>query len=671
MKNNRSSITKSRSQNSKIPKQSNGRASTIDGGDLTDKGFSIYKNTNCLVGAALNLIQLTAVKNPAAGGHALFLLIGYFFLQRNTKNHANARKKPVGKLAFIAAISSIQLSIGSVMQKDAPSGYVLLFVGNVIARLVAGRGGRAEEVYVSGARKISAREAFETHHRILKQKVMEGSHPNQSVNWIGMWLSTKEATTHFLLLGETRSGKSLIMSMLLPILEHRDKRALLFDYASNYYGKLLAMGIERERIVILNPFHRECSEWLLSLDLTNPSKTFNFCTAFFAVGAKKQDAFFMGYAARILSIVMNVLNRAAKDAGQKPIWGFRELIYFVSSRKRFYGLISTYEDTAEELEEMKASSDQVAGVFSTLQNMFEQLKPLGECYYRARLLGHTVSLKDFPDSNKILLLGRDDENGKEPLMALNRAIIDFCVAGIIGKPTSDDTKAAETFIFADEFQNLGKIDKLRVVTTEGGKYAFCAVLATQSQKFVEEVYGEGNLATMLGNITHLAALKVTETQTAEWLSKYFGETTVMAPTTSANETFDHKGIKRITQSVSYTEKTKPLFTPGHFKSQSKIDPQNPQNGLMGVTIRSDEYVYTLAYNFSDLVTMLPPKPTVEQERENIASQDEDVLFFKPLGDEELETLGLFHMVKNPPVEDVENASAEVDFFDLEVTDFEN
>ncbi len=586
---------------------------------------------------------------------------------------SNMRIFPL-RVLFIAATTAAQVGVVYLVLQYEPYSVLVVIIGFGIVFWM-NRKPRKGRGYIKGAKRLTFQEAAAAHEAMVKPLIESGKHPREFMNFAGITLTSLEATLGFFFLGETRSGKSLLISMLLPILQYENKRAIIYDYAGNFLAKLLALNISRERIIILNPLHADCYEWLLSHDMTNPAVCLNFAQKLFPKGTDSKENYFKGYAARVVAAVMDVLNRVARDQGILPTWGMKELVFFCSSRKKLYDLFSVYEDVAEEFEEFKESGNEtVTGVMSTFLNDLMPLKPAAECWYRARQLGRTITLGNFSNDNKILLLGRDAEKAEELLNFFNTGVINFCVSSIVGKPTSDDTKPASTFFIGDEFQTLGKIDKLPTIATEGGKYGFCAILASQSLKKLQKEYGEANFAQLFGCITHRAILKVTEAETARYISESFGDTTAWKLSTGYNQTTNYKAGGSKGNNRTYQQVTERLFTPGHFQSQTKINMAVPSS-VMKATVRCDDMNYCVNFRPDVIVSYLPPKPTAEQERECIAPQDESMMFFQPLDDSELENLGLIHMMKNPPpgdfdiADDIEYGAYEM-FQDMDLEDLE-
>ena len=629
--------------------------------ELFSKVYGFYSRFNNWVSVALYLF-LTFTDTSFWTLSIPLIVAVEFFIQKEAKPHFRRHKTLLFRLIFLVFfLVMVQFPLLGMYVQEPIGATVYGVVCCILLKLTQPTNNTIPaDQYLAGARERNALTVFKEHQQVIAEKVASGMHPNEFMNFLGMQLTTIESTLGFLFLGEVRSGKSLAISMLMQVLQYPDKRAILYDYAGNYYAKLLAMGIAASRIILLMPFHRDCVEWMLSFDLTSPPITRVFFEQLIQSHDPK-DKFFTTGAIDIACSVVDTLNRAARDAETKPVWGIKELCEFCTDEERLIDLLQTYPDIWRKHKGLASGSEQQQAYFGTLKNTFLQLQAAGECWYRARQLGRTVSLRDFHCSNDIILLGRDEELGGQALEYFASAVLSFCTGTIIGKPTSDDTKPASTVLIADEFQNLGKLKRLRTITTEGGKYGFCPILATQSFKLIEDIYGAGQTDAMLGNITHMAAFKISDNYTTEYLSKFFGETTVLEASTADTPTENRHGVLKMRRSTSWAEKTKPLFTPAHFKQQSKIDPQNPDNGLMGVTVRCDGNNYRMNYHWHDILAMLPPKPTAKQERLNTAPQDESLFYPQPLTDQQFIDLGLGHLADVEDKEDIDIGFGDIDF----------
>lgn len=641
-----------------------------NGGQGLNKLYHAYRRFSPVAGVMLYLGLSIPYHTPFLPVH--FFVIGFLFWRWkvSTEDWATYTKSTAGKLCFFGVFLGCQILIAGMLPLSPPAAYIVAVAVAIIFNFIDGKFDYIPaDRYISGAQEVGAAWWFNTHQKEVEKQTDTGT-PAEYVNFLGLLLTSTEATLNFLFFGEVRSGKSIAISMLLPILCYENKRALVYDYANNYLAKFLAMGINEERIIILNAFYDGCCEWLLSLDLVNPPITRVFFEQLFQ-SKDPRDEFFVRGARNIACDVVETLNRVAKDNDQEAVFGIRELAYFCTDQQRLIELLQSYPDIWRRNKGLATGSEQQQAYFGTLANVFQQLLAAGECWYAARQNGRTVGFKDFHSSNNIVLLGRNEQLGGEALRFFNAAVINFCLNGIIGKTTSDSTKPAETFLVLDEFQSLGKLQRISTATSEGGKLGICSILATQSYQIVEDTYGKGDTAQILGNITHLGAFKVTENSTAEYLSKYFGETTVMEATVSntTSDPGDGTGGKKRSKSLTWTEKTKFLYTPANFKSQSKINPASQETGLMEVTVRCDQYNYRLRYHWQDILPMLPPKPTAAQEKRNTSPQPEGLLYPRPLTDQELINLGLAHMVEQEELETPLNNDLQQDKDDLEI-DFE-
>lgn len=530
------------------------------------------------------------------------------------------------------------------------------------------------DVYIDGSRKIEPQLVFKQVQQQSEVLVAQGA-PNEYVQFAGFPLHSKVATTGFLFFGEARSGKSVLISCILKSLRYQDKNAIIFDASGNTYAKLLALGVGH-RVINMNPFHADCYAWDLSQTFSNDAATRVFFTNVMKSakgeagknGGNASSSFFEKDAANMATLVIKTLRRSARLRGLKPNFGLKELCYICTNKKRLLTTLKKFDDIWEAVEEFADGGDQNSAVYGTLKQVFEGLKPMAECYDRARQLGRTYDFKNFANSNDIILLGRNEEYGGSYLEHWNGAIVQYVISTILGTSTTDETKPVKTFFILDEFTKLGRVDKLINVSTEGGKYAMCLVAATQSISGIRAVYGDDKTNDLTSSITHTAFLTLGDSKTDEFASKYFGQTIVKEPSvTLSPDTAAKSWVKPLRRSVTWAKKAKPLFERGHFTSQRKIS----THGVMGITADCDKRYLHLELTKEDIGLMMPPAPTPEMLRENEKPQDEDTLRFKPLDDSELIMLCMPELMKSAKQEAVQDEPVvtstsfeEIDFSDV-------
>ncbi len=539
-------------------------------------------------------------------------------------------------------------------------------------------------IWLSGAKKLPKETVLKLTEKRNAALVAGGAKP-EYVDFIGLPLLSVNATTGFLIFGETRAGKTVLFTCLMKILRYPDKNAVIFDPSSNMMGKLLSLGIDPKRIINANAFHSDCDEWDFGKTFTNPANTRVFFTNVMR-SAKAQAAqdnkssssdFFEVEAADLVTGVVMTLRRLALDAGHEPQFGLKELCYICTNKKRLIDVLQTYADIWDEVEENAAANEQNAAVFSTLKQVFKGLQPMAECYYRARLLGRTYDLKDFAQSDKILLLGLDEQHGGCYQNYFNGALSQYIITTILGTYTTDDTKPIRTLFIFDEFDKMGRMD-LPSVSNRGGKYGLCLACATQSYNAMKGVYGDRDTNKIISSITHIAFLRVGESETDKFASEYFGMQVVKEPTYTLSEDGGAKTwVKPLRKSTSWVDKPKPLFEKGHFKNLNKLK----DTGLLGVVVDCDGMTYELNLDHQMIGEMLPSQPTAEMLLENEKPQSEDTMYFKPLTDDHLKALGLGHLIKDTTVQTVQKESPQptnqktvtlnLDEIDFDDDDFEN
>lgn len=425
----------------------------------------------------------------------------------------------------------------------------------------------------------------------------------------------------------------------------RQKRVIMYDASGNARSTFIAMGIKKDRLYNLCPMNRYCYEVLLSKILVDPVITREF---FMRLGKRngvkmdKTSEFFLKEAAKIFTDVVTTLIKAAEDIGEEPCFGLWELTNICLDIEHLAAVLNTYPYIGRKYKSLLSGSAQNEGVFGSLSEVLEPMLPFANAYKQARDEGRVYDLNNFRRSNHILLLTRNDERGGDALNLLYGLIINTLITMIIGQHTDGRTKPASTYLIADEFQNLGFMNAILLIAAEGGRYGVCLMLATQAYGRVRDIWGEGNVQALIGNITRLVSLKVGDNDTATFMSNIFGNTTVERTVVS-----QAKEVSTSQQTV-----TEPLFTQGQFLNLPKLS--KVAKTPMGAIVKCDGKLFKTSFPFKDLLDMLPPEASDELKAQDVSPQSKEIFFPNPLTDDDFIRLGLPHLIELP--EDNEDES---------------
>ena len=149
--------------------------------------------------------------------------------------------------------------------------------------------------------------------------------------WGPIDLSAKPvaATEHFVVMGATGSGKSLLIKRLLrgalnspPGLVNR---ALIYDPKQEMVSELQSLGVRAGRVRILHPFDDRACCWDMAVDIKTPIEARQLATTLIPEkqGSKGGDSFFTDACRDLLSGVILTLARCAPNP---QAWTFRDVI---------------------------------------------------------------------------------------------------------------------------------------------------------------------------------------------------------------------------------------------------------------------------------------------------------------------------------------------------------
>jgi len=181
----------------------------------------------------------------------------------------------------------------------------------------------------------------------------EVSTPN-TIFFGGLELPDSEATSHFLCLGTTGSGKTIIMHLLmqsvLPAIgDGTDKRALVYDAKQDVIPWLSAICRDI-RIRTMNPFDARSVAWDICADVREPRVAVEI--AFTLIPSAHESQPFFADAARHLTYGAMV---SYMLSGHE--WTFADLVRGLSSPRRLKAILKKHPQTRDLISAYFGSSD--------------------------------------------------------------------------------------------------------------------------------------------------------------------------------------------------------------------------------------------------------------------------------------------------------------------------
>lgn len=367
---------------------------------------------------------------------------------------------------------------------------------------------------------------FFTHHDMerLGKKIEQfktGSEPkNPGYFWAGQSINFDAACKHFVTVGATGSGKSVMLNMLLQSVllkmgprSSRKRRALVYDAKADLYSFMKGVNANAE-ILILNPLDRRFSPWDIAADVVSETDAYEFASILIPRNANENNPYFNDTAR---NLVAGVIKRFIAEG---RAWTLRDLVLAFESLPRLEAVLD-HEETRYLQDHFDQNNDRnLAGVKSTVDNTMALYRPIAALCASAKQ--PAISLRKWIQSqNSVLLLG-NHESAREATDTLNRLIFHQLYKLLIAR--DGHIKEDETWIFLDEVREAGRLSGLRQLLLRGRSKGVAVALGFQDIKGIYAAYGDHDGAEIVGAAQNIVVLHINPSApaTAEWAASIFG-----------------------------------------------------------------------------------------------------------------------------------------------------
>lgn len=419
----------------------------------------------------------------------------------------------IAKLArwvmYAAAAGILFLAVSVVGSADfQPSSWLLVAIGGLIAPAIntASRGFRKKEKVRRGTRVA---EPADVNRQTASKLPREDFKESFKIGGVTIPRSTEPY--HIFVVGSTGSGKSVALTGLLDHIQARGDIALVVDsggeYASRYY--------DPSRDFILNPFDDRCVSWSPTAEMAGPWDAEALAKSMIpdGVGENKE---WNGYAQVLVTSVLRKLVQ------QKRL-SIAELLSY------------TQDASMAELDEFLRGTPAHAQLVS--EKMFGSIRTIVTRYLStyAYLTDHAkpFSIANFIKAGKpgtLFLTYKDAQ--MDSLQNMIACALDVAARTILDlEPNS----SRRIWLVIDEFASIGKVQSIEAVATKARKVGGCLVVGLQAVSQLKDRYGEHGAQTILSCLSSWLVLRCADADTAEYISKYIGDTELSRMTRSESD----------------------------------------------------------------------------------------------------------------------------------------
>ncbi|MBB5344466.1 type IV secretion system DNA-binding domain-containing protein [Tunturibacter empetritectus] len=300
---------------------------------------------------------------------------------------------------------------------------------------------------------------------------------------------------HFLIVGDSGTGKSATIRQLLSQIADRGEAAIVYDPAMEYLPQFYNEG---RGDVVLNPLDARCPFWTPGDEVPHEAEALTLAVSLFP-DQGRENRFFVEAPRKIFAHLINL----------RPTP--QELTYWMSNADEIDKRIEGTEMAAMI---DRGAANQRSGVLGSLNMVADAFKLLPTESETDR----RWSTVEWAQQRKGWVFITSKPTMRERMRPLVSLWLDLLVLRMM----NDDTVRRKTWFVLDELASLQHLPQLKTAVTENRKSNNPMVLGFQGKAQVEALYGHVAEA-MLSQPATKIFLKTSEPHASEWISKAIGE----------------------------------------------------------------------------------------------------------------------------------------------------
>jgi len=351
-----------------------------------------------------------------------------------------------------------------------------------------------------------------------------GDKPNGIFLHPKLRISKKLEAQHFILLGQSGSGKSSVLrKLMLQAMDRNGARTLIFDYKGDFTADT------PDEVALLSPWDARSWAWDIALDCRDPSDAQTLSEGL--IPDAGDNPFWANGAREILT---GIIVHQQKTRGTD--WNFKHLADAITAplddiqaiiKESYPRAIKYLLDDSDTTQSLEATLSSFSGPIFNLADAFGRHPPDKRISMSAWLINPPAH---YP---KTIILGGN--LNYTPLMKGLIQAIFRVIQSTVGSPAMG-TNDNSVFIFLDEFLQLGRLDMLMPLLEVARGKGVRLFLAGQDQARINDVYSRDTAHAMMGTLATKIFFKSSGPSTQDYAdligyqdAKEFGLTNNLSP----------------------------------------------------------------------------------------------------------------------------------------------
>ena len=352
-----------------------------------------------------------------------------------------------------------------------------------------------------------------------------------------------DATEHFLCAGATGSGKTTLINRLLwSLLGNKNTRLdphfrMVINDPKQEVIPILSGLLEgrrgaQDRVRILHPFDTRAYSWDMAADITSLVQAQQIASILVPEGKEGKEPFWEQAVRNLLTAVICAFMECTPNEGA---WTFRDVILTMLHEPYLLHMLGMnrrdgrpFPLTQKELRIIKMKDSRfLTNLGATLNTLLGGYEPIAAVWDKARLEGRSFSVREWKNSDQIVVLGSDEE-ARVALTTVNKVLFALMSQAVLSKSDinqgrKDYNGADLSWFVLDEVKEMGYLADLPRFMTKGRSKGAAVVLGFQDIAGLKIQYGEDAAKELTGQCHNIAVLKLNNSETAEWAKNLFGE----------------------------------------------------------------------------------------------------------------------------------------------------
>ncbi len=303
-------------------------------------------------------------------------------------------------------------------------------------------------------------------------------------------------SSHMLIMGDTGTGKSVLIRQLLRGIQSRGEGAIVFDPEGEFTAEFYN---EARGDVILNPLDKRSLYWNASDELATNDEALTLAASLFPESSDEKVKFFRMAPRKIFAHLIQY--------NPDPVTLARWLAVPSEIDVRVAGT---------EMAQMisKGAQSQRAGVLSSLAEIadaFRLLRPRADCQ-------RTWTARSWAKDRK----GWIFLTATPTIYELQRPLITLWIDSLILRLMSTPSDR-QVWLIIDELASLRELGQLETALTRARKHRLNLILGCQIKSQIEDIYGRYRAETILSMPATRINFRTSNPDSADWLSKAIGD----------------------------------------------------------------------------------------------------------------------------------------------------